>query len=256
MKNERIIVLPEVVSGDDVKQRVKTVGVRNLSIDKAEELGVFQRISHVLCGMHALTLVAFRLYAEADIWLTELGAKKHEIKRACRNLEEAYRAWEKFWRDYSNEDGKREMRQDTDDLFLQFMRWASLPLNWSPGESQEMKRNEEPLIEIDLKGGDSILRIYRDVAERENLSDIKEEWCVMKCDYKDGNRVMGCMEKGMDKASAQMSAKRMSANDKGVIYTASLLQTIEERRLEVVPYKAFLDGNAVGSIKKIASNRK
>ena len=62
---------------------------------------------------------------------------------------------------------------------------------------------------------------------------------------------MICVERNMDKASAKMSAMRMSANDPKRLYTANKLEVIKEKRLEVVPYAAYMNGKMIGSIKSI-----
>ena len=67
---------------------------------------------------------------------------------------------------------------------------------------------------------------------------------------------MTCVERGMDRSSAQMSAKRMSANDPGRLYTASKLESIVEKRLEVIPYKAFLDGDMIGDVKSVIKDKR
>ena len=73
----------------------------------------------------------------------------------------------------------------------------------------------------------------------------------MRSDQPNGKSTMTCVERGMDKSSAFMSAKRMSANDADRLYTASKFEKITETRLEVVPFKAYLNGDMIGDIKSV-----
>jgi hypothetical protein len=52
----------------------------------------------------------------------------------------------------------------------------------------------------------------------------------------------------MDKSSAVMSAKRLSANDGEDYYIASFVTDIEEKRTDVHPYKVYKDGEEVGTV--------
>ena len=249
MKNELIIPINEIVRQDDVKNNVLHVGVKGLDTKKAEELGLFQRISTLICAMHSLYLVGHKLYGSIDYLFSLAHIKKHEIKKACVDFEKAYENWFKFWRGYQTLDGVQEMNRESEDLYRQFMRWACIPTQWKFGERQDAIPETEPLIEIE--SDDKVWRLYRDVAERERLEDTEQEWGVLLADREDGRRVMRCIERGMDKASAQMSAKRMSANDPENVYTASLLETIVEKRIDIIPYKAYKGGEIAGTIKSV-----
>ena len=179
---------------------------------------------------------------------------RHEIKKACQDFGKAYDRWFKFWRGYQTVDGVLEMNSETADLVEQFMRWSQLPVRWEVGQPQDAPREHEPMIEIDRE--DRIWRVYRDVAENDTTADEQEEWAVMRSDQPNGRSTMTCVERGMDRSSAQMSAKRMSANDPGRLYTASKLESIVEKRLEVIPYKAFLDGDMIGDVKSVIKDKR
>lgn len=249
MKNEVTIPLHRAIDSEYIKERIKRVGIKGLDVEKAQELGLMSRIANLLCAMHSLTMVSHRLYGEVDYLFGLARVKKHEIKAACKEFEKAYDRWYNFWRDYQTVDGVKEMNEESADLLEQFMRWAQLPVHWELGDPQEAQSDREPMIELDK--GDRIWRVFRDVAESEIVGDVKEEWAVMQSDRPDGRSTMTCVCRGMDKASAMMSAKRMSSNDSGRLYTASKFETFTEKRLEVVPYKAYLDGEMVGDVKSV-----
>lgn len=229
--------------------RMKQVGPKGLDIKKAEELGVINRISNLLCSMHSLVSVSQLLFEQAEVLFDACKMNRHEIKKACVDFQKAYTKWFSFWKQYQTADGEQEMDNEVGDLYEQFMRWAQLPVQWNIGDRQDAPRDLDPLIEIDSK--DRIWRIYRDVAESDVTVDENEEWAVMRSFKTNGRSMMSCVERGMDRSSAQMSAKRMSDNDPGRLYTASKLESIVEKRLDVVPYKAYLDGNMIGDVKSV-----
>lgn len=117
------------------------------------------------------------------------------------------------------------------------------------GDPQEAKSETEPLIVIETE--DKIWRLYRDVAEQETLEEGEDEWGVFCADREEGERVLCCAERGMDKASAMMSAKRMSANNPENIYLASLMKKVIEKRTDITPYKAYKAGETIGDVKKV-----
>lgn len=249
MKNELTIDIPEVITKEDIESTLQKVGVKGLDREKVKELGVFQRLSYLICAMHSLIAVAYKIYGSVDSLFDLMGIKRHSIKQACNRFETEYERWEHFWHEYQSDKGMQEMNKDVQDLYKQFMRWAGLPLQWNLGDEQRAKENTEPLIEIPLE--DRILRLYRDAAEKET-EIIEETWAVMMSDPdSEGFKQLQSVECNLDKATAQMVAKRMSAEDHTKLYTACMVQQIKETRTEVVPYKAFMDGVTKGDIKKV-----
>ena len=249
MRNELALSVGEVVSVDAVKGCVGRHRVRYFDMARAQELGLFSRVSTLLCAMYGLTAVAWRIYGEVDYWFSVAGCKRHEIKKACSDFEKEYDAWYRFWRSYQTVQGVQDLNAESEDLFMQYMRWIGIPVSWKLGDDQHLPAETEPLIEVDR--GEKIWRLYRDVAERERVGDTEESWCVMVADSDGGSHVMRSVETGMDRSSAQMSAKRMSANDPSRLYFAYKTETFTERRTEAVPYKAYEGGNVVGSIKRV-----
>ena len=254
MENELIVPIHRAIDREHILGRMRQAGPKGLDFDKAEEMGVISRISNLLCAMHLLTMAAHTLFGEVEVWFDACNANRHEIKKACQDFGKAYDRWFKFWRGYQTVDGVLEMNSETADLVEQFMRWSQLPVRWEVGQPQDAPREHEPMIEIDRE--DRIWRVYRDVAENDTTADEQEEWAVMRSDQPNGRSTMTCVERGMDRSSAQMSAKRMSANDPGRLYTASKLESIVEKRLEVIPYKAFLDGDMIGDVKSVIKDKR
>ena len=80
---------------EDVQNRIKKTGVRGLDFQKAKELGVFERISNVLCAVHATVVAAFRIYGDIDYMISEYGGRKNEIARAMNEYEKSF---DKFFR--------------------------------------------------------------------------------------------------------------------------------------------------------------
>ena len=232
---------------ESVEKRVRNVGARGLDVKKAMELGLFDRISHLLCGMQTLFNTAYRLYGEVDMWLSTAGAKRHQIKRACNDFERAYDAWFNFWNEYNTKEGNGEISNDAEILERHFMRWAKLPEYWHLGEAQHTEDGREVAIRIEEE--DNIYTFHTSIAEREDISEPQESWCVTKYDLK--SKMQETVNTDMDKASAYMVAKRLSFNDKENIYTASRVMEIQEKRTEVIPCAAFKANEEVGDKKDI-----
>ena len=94
-----------------------------------------------------------------------------------------------------------------------------------------------------------MLRFHRSVVESKIVSDVKESWMVTRFNRKTHNQVS--VEENMDKASAQMVAKRMSEEDPENIYTASCVREYTQKVTEVLPSKAFKANKTVGTIRKV-----
>lgn len=248
MRDEETIVIKagaDVV--ENVAKRIRTAGVRGLSTEKASELGVFNRLSFLLCAMHSSICAAYRIYGGVDYLLTEMGSKRHEIKKACCDFEAAYDKFVAFWRGYQTKEGVMEMNDEVEALFHQIMRWAQLPEDWQLGDVQHTDDDTDVLIKIDAD--EKLLKLHRATVESEAVGDVEEEYCVLR--YEDGSKQQHCVERGMDRASAQMVAKRMSADDTAHIYTAAVLQTMTERRVDIMPIKAYKANKTIGNIRKV-----
>lgn len=231
----------------DVFERVKTVGVRGLDFEKAKELGLFQRISYSLCAVHAAISAAYRIYADVDYLLSEFRGRKNEIARAMNAFEKAYDKFFSFWTDfYADDKSNEDITRETESLFRSIMRWAQLPLYWQLGDEQRTSGSEEIEVVVECDD-DSTINFHRCVVETEQLDEPVETWCVTK--YSHVTLEQESVNIGMDKASAMMSAKRLSANDNENFYTASKVFTVTEKRSEVIPFKVFKNGDTVGKQK-------
>jgi hypothetical protein len=130
MNNELHIPLHRAIDKEAIRKRIQHVGVKGLDIDKAEELGLMSRISNLLCAMHCLMMASNNIYGEVNALFDLAQIKKHEIKRACQEFQQAYDRWYKFWREYQTVGGVQEMNREAEDLVEQYMRWAGLPVRW------------------------------------------------------------------------------------------------------------------------------
>lgn len=242
-----VIEIPNGIS-EHVREVVSSAGIRGLSTEAAQELGVFDRISYLICTMHACICAAYRVYGSVDVLLTEMGGRRHEIKRACNDFEKAVDRFMDFWRlgGYQTKEGAKEMGWEIENLYHQVMRWAQIPEEWSAGDPQHTKDVTDAVISAEIN--DKILRFHRTEVESEIISDVDEDWCVTVLDTK--TKMQKTVEEHMDKASAQMVAKRISKDDPKNIYTASMMQTFTEKRTECCPVKAYMNGDVIGKIGK------
>ena len=113
-----------------IMNRVTQAHVRGMDFKKAEELGIFTRMSLLLCGMHSLSVTAYKLYGGVNYLLEILGAdNKHDIRVACTRFQNAVDDYMGFWTRYysHNCNAVKEMNENVEELYHQFMRWAQLP---------------------------------------------------------------------------------------------------------------------------------
>lgn len=246
MKNEEVIEITNAIS-EQVTTIIKTTGIYGLDIRKAQELGAIDRISNMLCLMHSCICVAYRIYGNVDYILETLHGKKHEINRACKQFEKDYERFINFWRrTYQTTEGAMEMNRETENLYHQVMRWAQLPELWQLGDSQHTEDETDVLVYVPLEDRD--LKLHRTTIESEVLSEPDEKWCVTR--IAPSHKQQTTVYVDIDKASAQMSAKRLSADDPDNIYTATILCTTDERRTDAIPMKAYIGGECIGKIGK------
>jgi hypothetical protein len=252
-QNDEVIEIPNGLS-EEVAITISKAGIAGLDVEKAEELGAIDRISYMLCLMHACISAAYRVFGQVDWMLNMLHGRKHLISRTCNQFEKDFTSFLNFWRQqgFQSKEGTLEMNTETELLYHQVMRWAQLPEQWSLGDPQHVEDDSDVFISVDMN--DRILKFHRSTVESEMLSEISEKWCVTKLDVK--TKEQTTIYEDMDKASAQMSAKRLSSDDKENIYTATILRTFDERRTDALPMRAYRDGNEVGRIGKEFKQKK
>jgi len=245
-----IIELSEAsVVADDIQKKLRTAGVRGLDFEKAKELGFFTRISNLLCAAHASIMAAYRIYGGVDYLLSEFGGRKNEINREMNNFEKSFTKFINFWTDYYAHGGAgREVNEETEVLYRRIMEWAQLPYQWELGDKQRVDDNGlDVAIRMDVD--DKQYTFRKTVLDGETVGDADESWCVTKYDVLEHKQTT--VEDNMDKASAMMVAKRLSADDTTNIYTASMVRDYMERKTEITPYKAYKANQTVGRLTKV-----
>lgn len=248
MKNEQVINnTPSPADVKKVMSLIRQHGVGALDTKKAEELGLFSRISFLVCAMHCLYTTAFRLQGEVDNLFDAAGARRHAIKMELENLAKAYDRFFRFFREFQTMDGVREMNEESEEFYHQFMRWCKLPELWALGDPQEVPTETDPMVRVSLPDKD--LNFYTTVIDTESIEEPEESYCVTKYDRK--ARSQETVEDNVDKAYAQMVAKRMSANDPDAVYTATKVVEKTERRTIAIPLKVFIGGEMAGSYREI-----
>lgn len=226
---------------------IKQYHRKGLSIEKVQELGIPNRLSFLLCAMHNLYTCAYKLFGEVEFLLEKTGTSRFDIKKELNDFNESYDRFFRFFRDFQTVDGIHEMNEESEYFYHQYMRWCQLPEEWDFGDPQNTPIETDPVIIIDKDSRD--LRFHRITAEREDIEEPRERWVVSR--YDPVTRKHNTLDMDVDKASAQMVANRMSANDEKNIYTASKLITYHEKRVEVLPMKAYEKGKLVGDYRKV-----
>ena len=247
-KEEVIEMKPTEADVTKVKALIRQNHSQGLDTKRAEELGIFRRISFLTCAASTLFHTSYCITQQIQDLFELAGSKRHEVKRELDAMQKAYDRFVKFFRGYQTSDGLKEMNEDVEQFYHQYMRWCNLPEQWELGDNQLTEPETDPLILIDK--ADKELRFYRSVLEAEDLTEEEVEYCVTK--YNPATSTQEKVEdKGLDKSYAQMVAKRYSANDPDGIYTASKLVTKEQRITEIYPLKAYENGELVGSYRKV-----
>lgn len=249
MMKQSIELVGSVEVAEDIAAKVRTIGVRGLDLEKAKELGVFQRISLLLCAAHSSIMAAYRIYGGVDYLLSELGATRHDIKREMNSFEKSIDRFVNFWTGYyANGQASAEMNEEVENLYHRIMDWAQLPETWKLGESQHTDNNDGVAIVVKRKD-ERDLYFHNSVLDAELVEDVTESWCVTK--YDEHTKAHTTCETDMDKASAMMVAKRLSQQDTASIYTASIVREFVEKRTEVTPYKCYKNNETIGKLKKL-----
>lgn len=245
---EKIELVGSVEVAKDVEKRVETVGVRGLNLEQARELGVFQRIGHLLSLVHAGILASYSVYGHVDYLVDELHAKKNEIAREMNMFDKSFERFIRFWTSYYKNDSKEaEVMQETENLYHRMMEWAELPEEWQLGGEQRTSISiSENAIKVKLGNDEDDVCVFRQAVLNPETLSSDEKWGVLKYEPKVGRQK--CEHSDMDKASALMTAKRLSADDTNSIYTAAMIREVTEKRTEVVPFKAFRNNETVGKL--------
>lgn len=250
MEEREIIALNGTsVIEDDVEKRLKTTGVKGLDFEQAKKLGVFTRISNLLCVVHASIMAAYRVYGGVEVLMEDLHGRKNEIAREMNKFEKDFERFVRFWTGYyAHGTVGREVGEETETLFRHIMEWAQLPYQWNLGDKQRVEDNGTD-VAIRLNVGDRQYTFRTTTLKEETLGDGDESWCVSKYDTKEHKQTI--VEENMDKASAMMVAKRFSGDDKANIYTACMVHETMERKTVVTPYKAYVANETVGRVTKL-----
>lgn len=244
MKFQTIKVVGGVEIANDIQKKIQTVGVRGLDLEKAKELGVFRRMGYLLCACHSSVLAAYRIYGGMDYLVDQLRARKNEIAREMNNFDKAFDHFVKFWTSYYA-DGMscEEVVDATESLYHNIMTWMQIPEDWQLGDEQ--RTHDDVDMAIKFQTPDKCYT-FNAVSVDKEIKEQTETWCVLKYNAKTNKQES--VETDMDKASAMMSAKRLSANDKDNIYTAAIVRDIVEKRTDIIPFKIFKNNETIGKI--------
>ena len=247
MVTEKTEITGVVKVACDIKERVKTTGIRGLNLEKAAKLGVFDRLANLICVVHSSIMTAYRVFGEVEYIFEELKANKHEIAREMNAFNKAYERFVKFWSDYYvNKKSSSEANFEIESLYHRIMEWMQLPETWQLGDEQRIPCKKEFAIDVEIGDG-RVFTFYKAVLDQETIES-KETWGVLCFDPK--KNVQVTVNTNMDKASALMVAKRLSAENPQNIYSASIIRDVVEKRTEVVPFKAFHANETVGKLVK------
>lgn len=248
MRNELIELVGSVDVAEDVQNRVKTVGVRGLDFERAKELGLFQRISNLLCASHASIMAAYRIYGGAATIINDIGARRNDISKAMNEFERAFMKFVGFRTDYYAHGGAaKEVNGESEALFRNIMDWAQLPTQWSLGDKQ--RTDDTPFdtaLVINVREKQYTFRTS--VLSEDTVGETKESWCVTRYDV--NSHRQSTVSQDMDKASAMMVAKRLSCEDSDNIYTASVVRDYVQDKSEIIPFRAYMANETVGRITK------
>lgn len=246
-KYETIELVCKAEIEESVRKRIAATGMRGLSFENAQKLGVFKRISLLLSAMELTFEAGSKIFKNVDSMLDELGLRKKDMAKACNDYEKSIRKFLGFWTEFAAKDYSHVDKQDDEyELYRNIMRWAMLPVDWNLADEQIVRETDvESSIVIDDKENDSILRLSKSVASEEVIS-CEESWCVTRYDIE--TKKQECVYSDMDKASALMTAKRLSDDDKESIYAASQVLDVTKRETIVTPAKAFKANETVGKV--------
>lgn len=249
MIKENIELVGSVEIAKDVERKIRNTGVRGMDMQKAKELGFFDRISNLLCACHATVVAAYHIYGYVDYMLTDYGARKNDIAKSMNDYERAFDKFMRFWTDYyAHGVAGEEVNNESEGLYHRIMEWAQLPEKWTLGDKQRIDDDSDVAIKIGNEE-DGYLYFHKTVTDKEEVGESKESWCVTK--YEPNEYRQTTVNTDMDKASAMMVAKRLSEEDPKNIYTASIVRKCSETHTTVTPFKAFQNNATIGKITKV-----
>lgn len=244
MIEENIELVGSTEIANAIEKKIRNTGVRGMDMEKARDLGFFNRISNLLCVSHATIIAAYHIYGYVDYMLTDYGARKNDIAKAMNDYERAFDKFFRFWTNYyANGDAGKDVNDESEALYHRIMNWAQIPEKWNLGDSQRLDSDTDAAIKVG-SDDDGYLYFKTTIVEREVVGDIDESWCVTK--YEPHEHRQTTVHTGMDKASAMMVAKRLSSEDDKSIYTASIVRNLEERQEKIIPYEAYQNDMQVG----------
>lgn len=247
MIKENVEIVGSVDVANDIKNKVRTTGVRGLDFEKAQELGVFQRIANLLCVTHASIMAAYRIYGGVDYLIDQLQARKNEIAFEMNKFDKAFDHFVNFWTGYyAHGKSGAEVNFETENLYHKIMEWMQMPETWELGGEQRTESKDDVCIRVDLPN--ERLFTFHKTSIDEEILESKESWGVL-C-YDPNTNKQTSVNTGMDKSSAMMVAKRLSDENKDCIYTAALIRDVVEKRTEVLPFKAYINNETVGKLIK------
>lgn len=244
---EKIDIAQEAaVIESDIEKRILTVGIRNLDLDKAKELGVFERLSLSICAFHSTVVAAYMIFSDVQYVIDELRAHRNEISKAVNDFEKAFDKFSRFWSDYYVKGvDEKEVMGDTEALYNQILRWMQIPKNWQLGDKQRLDDDEDIAIRVKHNGK---MFTFRNFETSEDVKEINESWCVNKYDPK--THISSCAERDLDKGTAIMVAKRSSANDAESFYTVCKMTEVEKTDKMINPYSVYKNNEKVGNVVK------
>lgn len=245
MIRENIELVGSTEISEDVEKKIRVVGVRGLDFQKARELGLFNRISNILCATHASIMAAYRIYGGASSVMNDFGARKNIIAKAMGDFEKSFMRFVSFWTDYyASGTSGMEVNMESENLYHRIMEWAQLPEQWQLGDEQRTEYDSDIAMRVEVDG--KTMYFKRTTVSSEESDCSNESWCVTKYDV--NSSVQETVNTDMDKASAMMVAKRLSEEDAQHIYTASVINTIEEKKEVLTPFKAYTGGQTIGKL--------
>lgn len=246
MINENIEIKGGVEIADDIKKRVKTIGVRGLNTEEAQKLGLFQRMGNLLCVTHTTIMAAYRIFGEFDYLVDELHARKNEINREMNLFDKCVERFIKFWTTYySHGKSVKEVNLETERLYHKIMDWAQIPEEWQLGDEQRTPIHDDVCIQVDLPN-DRMFTFHKTELNHEYVQEPEETWGVL-C-YDPSRNTQKSVNTNMDKASAMMVAKRLSEENPENIYSTAIIRDVVEKKTEVIPFKAFRNNQTVGKL--------